>query len=88
MPYQFIGKVTHFFDRISVAVVRLEAELYLEDWILIEGNQTDLEQQVTSMQIEHQPIEKGWPGDEVAIRTNAPVRRGDEVFVILEGEEP
>jgi putative protease len=86
MEYQYIGKVTRFFDRMSVAVVQLEGELFLGDWILIEGKRTRLEQQVTSMQINHQAIDKGAPGEEVAIKTDDVVRQNDEVFLILEGD--
>jgi len=86
MEYQYIGKVTRFFDRMSVAVVQLEGELLLGDWILIEGKRTRLEQQVTSMQINHQAIDKGAPGEEVAIKTDDVVRQNDEVFLILEGD--
>lgn len=82
--YQYLGVVTHFFDRISVAVIRLDEELFMQDWILIEGPQTQLEQQVLSMQIDHQPIEKALPGQEVAIKVDGPVRERDEVFLIVQ----
>ncbi len=84
MDYQYIGVVTHFFDRISVAVVRLEDELYLEDWVLFEGPHTGLEQQVLSMQINYQPIERAMPGQEVAMKVDEAVRSGDQVFLIVE----
>lgn len=84
MEYQYVGVVTHFFDRISVAVIRLEAELYLEDWVLFDGPHTDLEQQVLSMQINYQPIERAAAGEEAAIKVDAPVREGDKVFLIVE----
>lgn len=84
MEYRFIGRVTHFFDRISVAVIALEDELFVDDWILFEGRRTELEQQVYSMQLNHQPIEKGQSGEEVAIKVDDIVYEGDEVFLILE----
>jgi hypothetical protein len=86
MEYRFLGKVIHFFDRISVAVIRLEAELFLEDWVLFEGPHTGLEQQVLSMQIEHEPIESAGPGDEAAVKVDDVVRVGDEVYLIVETE--
>ena len=82
--YQYIGVVTHYFDRIGVAVILLEDELYLDDWVLIEGPRTQLEQQVRSMQINHQMIDKGVPGEEIALKVDAPVREGDEVFLLVE----
>jgi hypothetical protein len=84
MEYQFIGKVTHYFDRIGVAVIRLEDELFLDDWILFEGRRTELEQQVVSMQINHAAVDKGSPGEEVAIKVNDTVHEGDDVYLIVE----
>ncbi len=82
--YPYIGVVTHYFDRIRVAVILLEDELYLDDWVLIEGPRTQLEQQVRSLQINHQMIDKGVPGEEVALKVEAAVREGDEVFLLAE----
>ena len=84
MEYQFIGKVTHYFDRLNVAVVQLTDELYLDDWILIEGQRTELEQQVLSMQIDRQPIEKGDAGQEVAIKVDDVVHENDDVYLIVD----
>jgi hypothetical protein len=84
MEYQFLGKVTHYFDRIGVAVVRLEDELYLDDWVMFEGRRTELEQQVISMQIDHASVDKGLPGEEVAIKVNDIVHEGDDVYLIVE----
>ncbi|MBI5959712.1 MAG: translation elongation factor-like protein [Chloroflexi bacterium] len=84
MAYEHIGVVTHYFDRLGVAVIQLDADLYLEDWILIEGPRTAVEQQVQSMQINRQTIDRGEPGDEVAIKVDDMVREGDEVFVLLQ----
>lgn len=84
VEYQYVGVVTHYFNRIGVAVVRLDEELFLDDWILIEGPYTQFEQQVESMQIEHQQIEKGMPGEEIALKVLEPVRSGDEMFLILD----
>ena len=84
MEYQYVGVVTHYFDRIGVAVILLDDELYLDDWILIEGPRTSLEQQVFSMQVNHQPVDKGEPGEEIALKVDEIVREGDEVFAILE----
>lgn len=85
MPqYQYVGVVTHYFDRIGVAVVLLDDELYADDWVLFEGPRTQFQQQVLSMQINHQPIDKGEPGEEVALKVEEPVREGDQVFLIFE----
>jgi hypothetical protein len=84
MEYQYVGTVTHFFDRLGVAVVHLDDELYLDDWVLFEGPRTSLEQQVISMQVNRETIDKGERGEEVAIKIDDTVREGDRVYLILE----
>lgn len=84
VQYQLVGRITHYFDRIGVAVVLLEDELYVGDWILIEGPNTTLEQEITSMQIDRAPIEQAMPGDDIGLKVDAPVHVGDEVFLIVD----
>ena len=53
-----VGRVTHFYLKISVAIVELKASLNIGDKILIKGATTNFEQTVESMQIEHKNIER------------------------------
>ncbi|MEJ2272549.1 MAG: hypothetical protein P8X91_08765 [Candidatus Bathyarchaeota archaeon] len=48
-----IGKVIHFFGRINVAIIELKDTLSIGDKIAIIGPNTDFEQTVESMEIEH-----------------------------------
>lgn len=79
-----IGKVTHFFARISVAVLELSDELYVGDTILFLGHTTEFTQPVDSMEIEHQKVQSVGPGSEVALKVIQRVRAGDEVFKVVE----
>ena len=79
-----VGKVTHYFSHLHVAVLELSGELSIGDTILITGHTTDLTQPVTSMEIEHQPVQKVRPGMDVALMVIEPVRRGDLVFKITD----
>ncbi len=79
-----IGQVTHYYNRIGVAVLRLTADLKIGDTVLILGHTTELEQLVTSMEIEHQKVEAVQSGQEVALRVEEPVRKGDVVYKIVE----
>jgi putative protease len=81
MPEQDIGKVTHFFDKISVAVLSLTAELNVGDKIRIEASEPFV-QEVTSMQVEHKPIEEAKAGDDVGMKTDKPCKEGDKVIKI------
>ena len=79
-----IGKVTHHFTKLNVAVLELTDEMRLGDEIHILGRITDFTQYVTSMEIEHKKFEVVGPGMEVAIKVEDYVRQGDEVFKVVE----
>jgi putative protease len=84
VDYRYVGVVTHYFSRLGVAAILLDDELYLEDWVLFNGPHTQFEQQVLSMQINHQAVDQGLPGEEVAVQVDDVVRAGDEVYVIVD----
>ena len=79
-----IGKVTHYYNHIGVAVLELTGELQVGDRVLIIGHTTDLSQLVTSMEIEHRKVQSVGTGDEVALKVAEPVHTGDEVYKIVE----
>ena len=79
-----IGHITHFYNRISVGVLDLTEKLTLGDKVHILGHTTDYVQNVTSMEIEHKKVTSVGPGDEVALKVIEPVRRGDEIFKIIQ----
>lgn len=81
-----IGKVTHFFDRISVAVLALTDTIRLGDTVHFLGRSTDFKQEVTSLQIEHKPVSEGRAGEEIAMKVIQRVHPNDAVFKIS-GEE-
>ncbi len=81
-----IGTVTHYYNRISVAVLKLSGELKVGDKILILGRTTDFTQVVTSMEIEHRKVPEVGPGMEVALKVADSVQSGDEVYRIVENE--
>jgi putative protease len=77
-----IGKITHYYNRISVAVVDLSAELKVGDTILLLGHTTDFTQEVTSLEIEHQKVRSAGPRGEVAVKVDGEVRQGDLVYKV------
>ena len=83
MAEQEIGVVTHYFDKISVAAIRLtNGALRSGDVIRILGHSTDLEQAVSSIQIEHSSVTAAKPGDEIGIKVDEPVHEHDKVFKV------
>ena len=84
-----IGKVTHYYNHINVAVLKLDEQLKLGDMIHILGHTTDFEQRINSMEVEHHPVVWVKPGDDVAIKVNEAVREHDTVYrVVEESPEP
>ncbi|MDD3614475.1 MAG: translation elongation factor-like protein [Candidatus Pacebacteria bacterium] len=80
---KLIGVVTHYFDKIGVAALKLKAPLAVGDRILFRSNLGDLfEQEVTSIQIEHQSVQKAKKGDEVGIKVDQKVHDGNEVYLV------
>jgi putative protease len=75
-----VGRITHFFSKISVAVLELTAPLAVGDRILVKGPSTDFEQVVESMQIEHKNIQKAEAGQSVGLKTAQHVRERDVVY--------
>ncbi len=77
-----VGRVSHYFTRINVAVVELKAPLAVGDRILIKGSTTDLEQVVESMQIEHKDVQSAEAGQSIGLKVNDRVRENDTVYKI------
>jgi translation elongation factor EF-1alpha len=80
---KLVGKVTHYYGKIGVAVVELSDELSVGDKISIEGNVTNFQQTVDSMEIEHQQIKTAKAGDAIGLKVKEKVREGDSVYKIL-----
>jgi hypothetical protein len=79
-----IGEVAHVFDKIMVAVLRLTKGIRQGDRLHFLGRHTDFEEQITSMQIDHKPVEAASAGSEVAVKLGQAVRRGDAVYRLKE----
>ena len=78
-----IGKVTHFYDKIGVAVVELSANLKKGDTIKFErGGEELFEQEVGSIQIEHEKKDSAKKGETIGLKTDEEVKEGAEVFKV------
>jgi len=83
MPEELIGTVIHFFKGPSVAMVHLTAgELAVGDRVRIHGHTTEFTSAITSMQVNHQPVERAQAGAEVAIQVSDRARPKDQVFKV------
>lgn len=76
-----VGKVTHYFPKIGVAVVDVtDGSIKVGDEIHIKGHTSDFRQKVHSMQIEHDKIHIAEPGQSIGMKVNEPVRQHDIVY--------
>lgn len=82
-----VGNITHFFNKIGVAVIELSDTLKTGETIKIRGATTDFDQPVDSMQIEHETVQEAGAGQSVGLKVKDLVRAGDEVFAVGEEDE-
>ena len=79
---QEVGRVSHFFTKISVAVIELTATVSVGDRILIKGPTTNLEQTIDSMEIEHEKVQRAKAGESIGLKVKDRVRETDIVYKI------
>jgi U32 family peptidase len=77
-----IGKVIHYYDKIEVAVVKLEKTLKVEDKVKFEKGDKSFEQIIESMQLEHKQVTSGKKGEEVAIKVDEIVKSGTAIYTL------
>ncbi len=77
-----IGKVTHFYDKIGVAVLALNDMIRVGDKVHFHGHATDFQQPVTSLQVDHHAVSEGRPAQEVALKVEQRVHPHDVVLKV------
>lgn len=75
-----IGEILHYYGHIQVAVIKLSDALNTGEKIRIKGHTTDFEQEVGSIQVDHNQIEKADKGQEVGMKVKDKVREQDKVY--------
>lgn len=82
MAEREVGKITHYYSNIGVAIVEVTDTLKVGDRIHIQGATSDFEQDITSMQIEHEQVQVAEPGQVIGLKVDEKARGGDKVFVV------
>ena len=77
-----IGKITHYYDKIGVAVVDSKKPLKVGDMIKISGHDNEFTQTVGSLQVEHDQVTKIAAGKSGALKTDKPVKEGDVIYLV------
>ena len=82
----YVGRITNFYKKISVAEVTVEAStLDRGDTVFFMGATTGvLEQTAGEIYLDDGPVESVRQGDVCSIRTERPVHRGDKLYKEIE----
>lgn len=82
MADQPAGKVTHYYDKIGVAVIEVKSPLAVGEEIKISGQDREFTQKIESIQVEHQQIQKAPKGKVIGLKVDQPVKENDLVFKV------
>ncbi len=77
-----IGKVTHYYGGIGVAIIDVSGKLSVGDKIKFNDGKNEFEQTVESMQIEHENIQTAKKGDMIGLKVDQKVRDDYRVYKI------
>lgn len=81
---KLVGKIIHFYPKISVAVVELADSLKTGDRISIERAGQAFEQTVDSIEVEHEKIPSAKKGQSVGLKVLNPTKEGAQVYKVTE----
>lgn len=74
-----IGHISHYYDKIGVAVLELTGSVKVGDSIKITKGDQEFTQTVSSMQVEHESVKSAKKGDSVGLKVDQPVKPGAAV---------
>jgi putative protease len=76
------GKVEHYYPKVQAAAVKLTKKVKVGDQVHIVGHGDDFKEKVTSLQLDHEPIQEGKPGQSVGLWVKERVHEGDDVLLV------
>ena len=83
MEEEKVGTVQKFFAKPGVAAIEVIAGvLKIGDKLHFKGHTTDFEENLTSMQVDKEPVEEAKPGDLIGIKVKERVRENDIVYKV------
>ncbi|MBI1974692.1 MAG: translation elongation factor-like protein [Candidatus Zambryskibacteria bacterium] len=77
-----IGTVTHWYDKIGVAVIKLTSSLSKGDRIKVRKGDEEFEEIVSSLQINHTDATSAKKGAEAAIKLSRRAKEGAGVYLL------
>ena len=83
MQEKQIGKVTHYYNHLSVGIIALTDSLKVGESIHIKGHTTDFTQNIDSIEIEHASVPEAKAGDAIGIKVSSKVHPHDIVYKVI-----
>jgi len=83
MQEKEIGRITHYYNHLSVGIIELCDTLNLGDNIHIKGHTSDFTQSIDSIQIEHTGVSSAKAGDVIGIKVAQLVHPHDKVYKVI-----
>ncbi|MBI4037185.1 hypothetical protein HY385_02070 [Candidatus Daviesbacteria bacterium] len=78
-----MGKVTHYFDKIGVAIIDLDkGKLKVGQEIKFQHGDKEFSQKIDSIQIEHKDVEEVKAGDSFGVKVDQPTKPGTLVYLV------
>ena len=71
-----VGKVTHYYDKLGVAIIKLTKSVKLGDALRFGDEENGFKQEVSSMQLNHAPVPSAKKGDEIGVKVDKKTKEG------------
>ncbi|MFC1532868.1 translation elongation factor-like protein [Thermodesulfobacteriota bacterium] len=85
MPEEEVGVIVKFFAKPGVAAIEMKSGTIKKDDLLrYKGHTTDFTEEVSSIEIDNQPIEEAKAGDLIGLKVKERVRENDKVYKVVE----
>ena len=85
MPEEQVAVIVKFFAKPSVAALEITSgSINTGDVLRYKGHTTDFTEEVTSMEVDNQPVQEAKVGDLVGIKVKERVRENDKVYKVID----
>src|SRR5229473_2367752 len=82
-PGELIGRVTHYYNHLSVAIIELDTgSVRVGDIVHIKGHTSDFQQRIDSMEIDRINVNEAGPGKSFGLRVKQHAREHDVVYKV------
>lgn len=85
MPEEQVAVIVKFFAKPSVAALEVtNGSIKTGDLLRYKGHTTDFTEEITSMEVDNQPVDEAKVGDMIGVKVKERVRENDKVYKVVE----